>query len=228
MNHTLLGPWVAIEQVEATMAGAGTLYRPWNARAPEAFIGHVLAIGTGIVDPPFEVGDFVLVEKMSGHPHMAGTGPDIIRGGRRFPGKSRIVDYTADHFGGDPSKPVGFVRFGPPIPACHQDEEAARRVRRGAELSANFQDQKKSIDERIDPAVEAEIMRHGRWVKLYEYDRAQKRRSRTMKPSRDPGRGEGIVAVITDAADLLRLGVDPVWLAETLGVATSEPDPGPT
>lgn len=217
-RYELLGPWVAVEQIEAMMLAGGALYRPWTARAPEAFVALVLAIGTGIDDAPFEPGDFVLVEKMSGHPHMAGDLPDMFRGGKRIAGKTTWVDLRASTFGGAPDKVVGLVRYGAALSPCLRDEEAARRMQRGAELHVGEYEERETLDGDVAGHKRAEKNAHERWLLGHELYRDGRRRSRLMKPSADPAAGEGIVAVIRDGADLLRFGVDPAWLAEHLGV----------
>lgn len=215
-----LGAWVAIEQVEAMMLAGGALYRPHTARAPEAFVGLVLALGAGVPDDaPFEPGDFVVVEKMSGHPHMAGESRPIYRGGRKMPGKSVVLDLRASSFGGSPDKPVGLVRYDSTTRRpCLLDEQAARRMRRGAAIYQAEHDKKKHLDDDATRHLMAEAQRHERWARQYEASRVGRRRSRLMKPSADPALGEGIIAVIRDAEQLLSFGVDPAWLAEHLEV----------
>ena len=59
-------------------------------------------------------------------------------------------------------------------------------------------------------------------MRAYEGTRVGKRRSRLMKAAADPGSGEGVVAVIRQASDLLRFGVSREWLAgHLLGEAST-------
>lgn len=216
-----IGPWVVVEQVDAMLLAGGALYRPWTARAPEAFVAQVLAAPEGVDD--FERGDFLLVEKMSGHPGMAGEAPPELRGGRRIPGRTRVVDLDASLWGGTPGKPAGIVRcdtswaLGVPL----FDEEAARRTRRGLQIETDAHEAKRTLDDELARHLRAEQRAHERWLREHEDRRSTGRRSRLMKPSQDPGQGEGVLAVITDADYLLRFGVDPVWLAGRLGIDSS-------
>lgn len=224
-RHQLLGAWVAIQQVDAAMIGQSKILRPWTARAPDAFIGLVLAIGQGIANPPFEVGDFVVVETMSGHPHMAGIAPDRPKpGGGTISGGTRAVDLRCDTWGGDPSKIVGLVRYLPePLRVSHVDDEAARRHIRGAHITDVVKNRKEHLDDVAEAHLVQERNRHEVWLRDNERRRADGRRSRLMKPAFDPGAGEGVVARIGEASDLLRLGVDAAWLADTLRVSQAAP-----
>lgn len=216
----ILGPWVAIQPVEAMMVGGGLLLKPWSARQPDCFIAEVLALGDGIHDAPFGVGDFLLVEQMSGHPAMATDWPDIVRpDGKRLPGRTRPVDIPASELGGDPGKPLGLLRYLPTDklkPCAWQDEEATRRMERAGMLTKAAQTRSKTFGEEPDAAVLEEIGQHTRWLKEHEVRREGQRRSRLMKPHADPGQGDGVVAVIEDAEDLLAMGVSAEWLAGRL------------
>lgn len=214
----ILGPWIAIEPVDAAHFAGSAILKPWTARAPETFIGLVLAIGAAVPENPgFEIGDFVLVEKMSGHPHMAGEMPAFKRGDQWVAGRTIPVMIPASLFGGAANKLLGLVRYGTPLPVIHTDDEAARRLHRAMTLREQMKNERSSIDEQFADA-QAEVAEHGRWLKHAEAQRAGCRRSRLMKPFEDPGAGEGILAKIEDADDLLEMGVDPAWLADRLGI----------
>ena len=218
----ILGPWIAIQQVEAREIGSGLL-KPWTAKSPETLICEVLAIGTGIEDPGFGVGDFILVEKMSGHPHMSGEAPQRrLPNGELRPGKTVPVFWPASEFGGDADKMIGLVRFGDLMPVLDQDEECQRRLARGADLATKEHDYKKSADDVARRSPAEEMREHAAWVKTYEASREGHRRTRLKRPVFDDAQGEGVLAVFQDAQALLDMGVNGAWLADRLGISPEE------
>lgn len=214
LRLTLLGDWVAIEPIEARLV-AGGIITPWTARAPEAFPAVVLAVGPRVT--AVEVGDYVLVEQMSGHPHMAGPGPDVIIAGERQPGRTVVTDLRASDFGSGSATKAGIVRQSALMPP-HNDEEIERRMLRCASLLASIKGGKSHLDDPDTPHMKREISAHRVWLARNEVRRAHGRRSRAMIPSQDPGLGDGVVALFEDAAELLAVGVDELWLARRLGI----------
>lgn len=211
-----IGPWIVVEHVAAMMRG--NVHMPWTMRAPACFVGLVLAVPDHL-DVDLKPGDFVLVEQMSGNPAMASTAPPEFFAGDWRPGRTHPVDLRASAFGGSPDKQAGFVRVGvDALPVCRLDEEATRRLVRATDIAESEKARTTSLVG-FNPKLVEEFRRHKAWLKAYDDSRAGKRRSRLKKPAYDEGSGEGVVAKIETAEDLISLGVDPAWLAEHLGLA---------
>jgi len=216
----LLGPWVAVQQIPTMHIPGSGLLRPWAAKAPECFVALVLALGTEIADAQFEVGDYILVERQSGHPHMAQQAPvRVDQQGIQRAGRIAPVIWDAAEWGGDKGSSVGFVRSGAAaLKAPAQDEECRRRLERMEELKRGEYGRQTSLTPQYHRGRVRELQAHAEWCKRYDEGRADGRRSRLQTASVDNGKGEGIVAVIRSADDLLALGVDPLWLANKLGI----------
>lgn len=206
-----LGPWIAVEPLHRTVSRGG-LHMPTMRATDDTFPAVVLAVGD--VGADVQRGDVVLVETMSGHPHMAANAPDYMRGQTRVHGAVRPVLATCDLFGGSPGVPVALVAARDLRP-CEYDEQAARRLAQRDAIMARSRAERRGADD--DPrAVDGErVMAHNVWLGAYEaYREHGRRRSRWRKPSEDGAAGEGVVAKLDDLADLLAAGADPGRVAD--------------
>lgn len=204
-----LGPWVAVEPLPVTRHGS--LYLPTARKSPGVYPGRVIAFGTDIKDPPFKVGSYVLVEMLSGHPHVAGRGQPFYRGGQWHQSKLRIAILEASLFGVavDPKRQVALVPYlTEPLEPQEMDEISIRVQAKAAEIQADHLENKAHLDDELTETTLKYLAHLKRQHELLEEQRAGRRRSGLMRPGFDPGSGEGIVAVLDELDDLLDMGVD--------------------
>lgn len=210
-----LGPWVAVEPLPVTRHGS--LYLPGSIKASAVYPGRVLAFGTAIKDAPFEVGSYVLVEMLSGHPHVAGRGRPYFRNGQWNQGKLQVANIDASLFGeaANPRRQVALVPYlTEPLEPQEMDEIAVRVQATAAKIQADHIENKADLDDELTRSTIEYLAYLKAQHEVLEAQREGRRRSSLMKPGFDPASGEGIVAVLDDLDDLLDLGVDSAFLSQ--------------
>lgn len=205
----IIGPWVAVEPVLRYRSGGLHIPVGWSprkadgGRPPQTYVALVRAIGSVTAD--FGVGDWVLVESMVGNPALAPERTREVRGERfRIPSP---LHFDAGDVGGTPGK---FLALVPVLrlPVVTDDEGAAERLARRAEIKATLYRTRTNLEHADDARLLAEADDIDRWMRAHAARRELCRRSRRLHPGEDPGRGEGILAVL-DLEAVIALGADP-------------------